>query len=535
MSPVGHLALVLHAHLPYVRHPEHPEFLEEDWLFEAITETYVPLLAALERLRADGVPSRVTVGVTPPLQAMLADDLLRQRYRRHLSKLRELAAREARGNAAATPVGRVARFYRDFLDEVHETFERRFAGDLLGALAEAQERGAIELITCTATHAFLPLISSERLGGAQVRVGVEAYARAFGRRPRGIWLGECAYRPGVDQWLADEGIEYFFVDQHGVANADPRPVYGIYAPIRLPGGCHALARDGDASRQVWSAREGYPGDPVYREFYRDLGYDAEYSYIRPYLHSDGVRRGVGLKYHRITGSGGDGGVALHQKDYYDPVAARQRVVAHAEDFLRSRTEQARWLRLHMERPPLIVAPYDAELFGHWWFEGPWFLEELWRAVARQQEVRLVTPSEDLKLHPRVQLCEMGFSSWGAEGYGKVWLNGQNAAFYRHQHHAERRFERLLDAFPAADGMVREALLQAGRELLLAQSSDWAFIVTNATAVPYAVRRFREHLHRFHGLCDEVERHAVDARELNDVRARDPIFPWLDLAAFRRTQ
>ena len=128
---------------------------------------------------------------------------------------------------------------------------------------------------------------------------------------------------------------------------------------------------------------------------------------------------------------------------------------------------------------------------------------------------------------------MGFSSWGAEGYGKVWLNAQNAAFYRHQHHAERRFERLLDTLPEPGGAIREALVQAGRELLLAQSSDWAFIVTNATSVPYAVRRFREHLHRFHRLCDEAERDAVDVAGLADIRSRDPIFPWLDLDVFRR--
>jgi 1,4-alpha-glucan branching enzyme len=525
---LGHLALVLHAHLPWVRHPEHPEFLEEDWLFEAITETYLPLLAAFERLDRDRVPYRVTVGVTPPLQAMLADELLRQRYRRHLAKLRELAAREARGNAANTPVGKVARFYRDFLDETHAAFEKRYRGDLVAALAAAQDRGSVELITCTATHAFLPLVGSERLARAQVRIGARAFERSFGRRPRGIWLGECAYRPGVDRWLAEEGIDYFFVDQHGVANAVPRPVYGIYAPIRLPGGSHAIARDGDASRQVWSAREGYPGDPTYREFYRDLGYDADYSYIRPYLHGDGVRRGVGLKYHRVTGA-----VELHEKDYYDPAEARRRAGTHARHFLASRMEQARWLRLHMERPPLVVAPYDAELFGHWWFEGPWFLEDLLRGAAEQDEVRLTTVSDDLALVPRVQRCEMGFSSWGAEGYGKVWLNAHNAALYRHQHHAERRFERLLEKSAAApaDERARRVLVAAGRELLLAQSSDWAFIVTQGTSVPYAVKRFRQHLHHFHRLCDDVEHPTSGAAEVPGEELSEAPFPWLELDDF----
>jgi len=524
---LGYVSLVLHSHLPFVRHPEYPDFLEEDWLFEAITETYVPVLRMVERLDADRVRYRITVGVTPPLVAMLGDDLLQSRYRTHLGRLRELAEKEARGNPEHTPVGRVARFYRQFLAETAAYFDQQWGGDLVAAFRAAAERGNVELITCTATHGFLPLMSSDVARRAQVRVGAEAFARAFGRRARGIWLGECAYQPGVDALLAAEGIEYFFVDHHGLLNAAQRPVYGVYAPVRLPGGVHALARDNEASRQVWSAREGYPGDAAYREFYRDLGYDADYAYIRPYLHSDGVRRGVGLKYHRVTGE-----VELHRKDFYDPKAARERAAAHAAHFLESRRNQAAWLRQRMDRPPLVVAPYDAELFGHWWFEGPRFLEDFIRKTAfDQDEIELIAASDYLERHPRVQEVDLSFSSWGAEGYGKVWLNGGNAGIYRHQHFAERRMERLARDFPTAEGFTKEALDQAARELLLAQSSDWAFIVTNATSVPYAIKRLREHLVRFHRLAEMVENAAPVPAEIAAMRERDPIFPWLDYRVF----
>ena len=523
----GYLCIVLHSHLPYIRHPEHEDFLEEDWLFEGITETYVPLLRACERLDAEGVRYRLTIGVTPPLAAMLGDPLLQGRYRRHLEKLRELAAREVRGNPDSTPVGRLARFYSDWLTDTSDYIEAHWGGNLLDAFRDAQERGSVELITSTATHGFLPLMSSDVARRAQVRVGREAYRQAFGRQPRGIWLGECAYARGVDRLLAEEGIEYFFLDAHGLHNGEPRPVYGVFAPVRTAAGACAFARDADSARQVWSAKEGYPGDPLYREFYRDLGWDADYDYIRPALHADGIRRGVGLKYHRVTGD-----VPLDRKAFYDPQAARQRAALHAGHFLEQRREQARRLRPRMDRPPVIVAPYDAELFGHWWFEGPVFLEQVLRqAAADPAAIETVTPSDYLDRHPVVQAQEPSPSSWGAQGYNEVWLNGTTAPIYRHLHHAERRMARLVERFPAASGAPQAALDQAARELLLAQSSDWAFIITQGTSVPYAVKRVREHLHRFHELAGAVEEDRVEPRQVADLRDRDAIFPWLDYRVY----
>ena len=527
-SPAGYLCLVLHSHLPYVRHPEHDDFLEEDWLFEAITETYIPILRACERMDRDGVPYRLTIGVTPPLAAMLGDELLVFRYRRHLANLRALVAKEVEGHPADAPVGNLARFYSRFLAETADYFEDEWHGDLLAAFKNAMERGSVELITCTATHGFLPLMSTDAARRAQIRVGVEAFRRVFGRAPRGIWLGECAYQPGVDELLAEQGLEYFFVDAHGIEYGEPSPVFGVFAPVQTPAGAHAFARDSHSSRQVWSSREGYPGDPIYREFYRDLGFDAEYGYVRPHLHSDGVRRNTGLKYYSVTGD-----VELHEKAYYDPAAAIERAAVHASHFLFHRQAQARELAPGMDRPPCIVAPYDAELFGHWWFEGPMFLEFLFRKAAfDQDEIELITPVDYLERHPEVQLQQPSASTWGAEGFNRVWLNDKNADLYRHQHRTERRMVRLAERFPDAEGPVKEALDQAARELLLLQSSDWAFIVTTETSVPYAVRRLREHLQRFHLLATAIEEDRVDLEQVHAMRERDAIFPWLDYRVYR---
>jgi len=215
----GDLCLVLHSHLPFVRHPEREYFLEENWLFEAITETYLPILDMLEHMRADAVPVRVTLSLTPTLTAMLRDPLLLERYDRYLKRTCDLARMEVDRTRGDPDFGPVAGFYSDRLERLRWLFERRFDRDLVGRFAHLQEEGVVDLIACAATHGLLPnLAAVEGSVRAQVSVGVAEHRRQIGRAPRGIWLPECAYFEGLDRILADEGLEYFFVDAHGIRN-----------------------------------------------------------------------------------------------------------------------------------------------------------------------------------------------------------------------------------------------------------------------------------------------------------------------------
>ena len=524
----GALLVVLHAHLPFVRHPEHPEFLEEDWLFEAITETYVPLLDMMDRLQAEGVRFRVTMTLSPTLCEMIADPLLQERYSRRLARLRELAGRE-RGRMAGTPFAAAVESHRDMIERAHEVYERRCGRRLLPAFRALQDGGALEIITCGATHGFLPNVGHPQALDAQVAVAVANYRKHFGRDPRGIWLPECAYAPGVDAVLARHGLRFFFVDTHGILNGSRVPKRGIYAPIKTASGVFAFARDLESSKQVWSAKEGYPGDGVYREFYRDVGYDAPIDYVKPYLHADGIRRNVGLKYFRVTGD-----VKLHEKQPYDPRVAREKAGQHAGHFLWCRERQAEWLRPRLGQPAAVVCPYDAELFGHWWYEGPWFLEELFRRASTSPGIALMTPSEWLTMNPTAQSLEPSQSSWGDKGYGEVWLNSGNDWIVRHQHRAEERMVTLATRHRSADGLLRRALNQAARELLLAQASDWAFLMTVGTAVPYAHRRFKEHIARFSRLADGIEGGSIDETALADAESKDTIFQEIDYRAYATT-
>jgi 1,4-alpha-glucan branching enzyme len=525
-EPLGYELLLLHAHLPFVRHPEHEEFLEEDWLYEAITETYVPLLKMLEGFERDGTRACFSVSLTPPLCEMLADPLLQARYLQQLGQLEELADREVHGTRN-TPFHASARMYRQLFRDCREVFEKRWNRNLVEAFRHYQEEGFIEVLTCSATHAFLPLLVTATGARAQLQTAVRNYRKHFGRAPRGIWLPECAYAPGLDQHVRAAGLEYFFLDTHGVAFGSPRPRFGPYRPVLTPSGVAAFSRDPESSKQVWSSESGYPGDCEYREFYRDLGYDADYGYIRPYLHPDGVRRNIGIKYHRITGK-----VALHEKQPYDPAAGRERAAVHAGNFLFNREHQVRWLRQVLGAPPVVVSPYDAELFGHWWFEGPQFLDFMMRKIVYDTDVvALTTPSRFLALFPRHQVIEPAPSSWGDKGYYEVWLNGINDWIYRHLHAAEVHMQELAVRFPSPTPLQDRALKQAARELLLAQASDWAFIMTAGTMVAYAEKRTRDHLHRFHGLYLQLIENRLEEPWLAELERQDNLFSEMDYRVY----
>jgi 1,4-alpha-glucan branching enzyme len=282
--------------------------------------------------------------------------------------------------------------------------------------------------------------------------------------------------------------------------------------------------------QVWSAEHGYPGDPVYREFYRDIGWDLDYDYVKPYVQATGDRKNTGIKYYRITGK-----VALGSKQPYDPAAARARADAHAGNFLFNRTKQVEYLRSAFGEAisPIVISPYDAELYGHWWYEGPIFLDLLIRKAAFDQDVlRLQSPVDYLAEFPEHQLAQPPFSSWGAGGYAGVWLDESNDWIYRYLHKASERMIELARIHQDARDVTRRALNQAARELLLAQSSDWAFIIKTGTMVDYAVRRTREHLLRFTRLYEQVKGNAVDEAWLSTVESRDNLFPEIDYRVYR---
>ena len=533
----GHLALILHAHLPFVRHPEHEHFLEEEWFFEAVTESYIPLLRMMQRLVDDSVPFKLTISLTPTLCTMLQDQLLRERYVRHLDLLIDLTARERKRNRKHPQLRELADFYSKMFREIRAFFVDECRHDLLEVFRNLRETGTLEIIASAATHGSLPILQQQapQTARAQILIGRDVYVDLLRAGPSGFWLPECAYAPGLEAILQEANIRWFVLDAHGLLFGKPRPCRSIYAPCYTPAGPAAFARDRDSSREVWSAQEGYPGDPAYREFYRDIGFDLPMEHLGPVAR--GSRKFSGVKYHRITGRGGE-------KQLYERAAAENAAAKHASHFLEQRRQQIREIS-ELGFDPIVVAPFDAELFGHWWFEGPSFLERFIRQVAAQRDFSLITPSEYLATHPTQQIVEPAASTWGENGHLAVWLDPSNAWIYPHLQVAAQKMIGLAQSASAvveqplrspngrsaggAPGLqfADRVLKQLARELLLAQSSDWAFLIKTGTAQEYATNRTIDHLARFDRLHDQFVANDLDEEFLRDCEWRDNLFPNLN--------
>lgn len=518
----GYLALILHAHLPFVRHPEHEDFLEENWLFEAITESYIPLLATMQRLSRDGVAFKLTMSLTPTLCSMLRDELLRERYVRYIERSIALAEQELERNRDDQHLRALSQFYVQAFSECRRRFVDEWKCDLVGAFCELQNAGHVEIIACAATHAYLPLLQcTPETVRAQIMIGRDEYGETFRRDPAGMWLPECGYTPALDPILQEANIRWFVLDSHGLMFANPRPRFAVYAPCYTPSGPAAFARDRDSSREVWNATEGYPGDATYRDFYRDAGFDLALEHLARFLPADETRRFTGLKFHRVTGPN-------RPKELYDPGVAKATAAKHAEDFVAKRREQLAQLAEHV-CAPVIVAPFDAELFGHWWYEGPLFLEAvIRRASEAAHNLELTTPGEYLRKHPTQQSVVPASSSWGEGGYSEMWLNDTNAWVYPHLHSGSRRMTELARRFEqCATPLIDRALQQLARELLLAQSSDWAFLMKTATATEYATQRTKQQIRQFNQLHDQLISGEIDEESLAAIEQRDNLFPTVN--------
>jgi 1,4-alpha-glucan branching enzyme len=366
----------------------------------------------------------------------------------------------------------------------------------------------------------LPILQQQapHAARAQVLIGRDVYVDLFGAEPSGFWLPECAYASGLEAILQETNIRWFVLDAHGLLFGKPRPYRSIYTPCYTPAGPAAFARDPDTSRQVWSAHEGYPGDPAYREFYRDIGFDLPMEHLGPIAR--GSRKFSGVKYHRITG--GD-----DEKQLYDRAAAENAAAKHASHFLEQRRQQLREVGA-LGFDPVVVAPFDAELFGHWWFEGPRFLEQFIRQAADEPDLWLSTPSEYLAAHPTQQIIEPAASTWGENGHLAVWLDPSNGWIYPHLHAAAQKMIELARRYETAGSNAMDnsdrVLKQLARELLLAQASDWAFLMKTGTAREYATKRTLDHLARFNRLHDQFVTGDVDDEFLRDCEWRDNPFP-----------
>lgn len=518
--------LVLHSHLPFVlgagRWPH-----GEEWVHEAILGSYLPLLVALHDLREDRVPYRITVGLTPTLLEQLSHAEIKARFLEYVDEQIARADRDLGDSAGSTARHEVARHYSRGYRDLREAFLLRFGSDLPAAFADLAATGHLEILTSAATHGYLPLLD-ERSARRQLSVGIATTRRSTGIAPTGIWLPECAYRPGLERLLEEHGIDHFFTDAALLGGAPARR--RVHDPLAAwpsgqaladlpareegpvtaadPGRAYlvggsavaAFARHPRIAGQVWSADIGYPGDPAYREFHRKDDRS-------------------GLRYWRVT----DRRTDLGAKEPYDLAPAAARVRAHAQHFADSVRRELAAARERNGTGAVVVATFDSELFGHWWYEGVDWL----RLVLRDLAGITSTAAEMLVAAPPASRTRLREGSWGKDSDHSTWLNPQTEWMWLELH----RLAAELAALGRTGGGLRErAARQAERELLLAQSSDWPFLVTTGQAGEYASERFRIHAARFDRAL-AIARHgtATDESDLRALERVDGVFPEASLA------
>jgi 1,4-alpha-glucan branching enzyme len=557
--PVGFLSLTLHAHLPYVvHHGTWPHGME--WLLEAAAECYLPLLRVMWALERDGIALHCNLNLSPVLLEQLAHEAFKAEFPRYLER-KIVAAREDEAFFLATNQGEyaaLARYWERFFSQALGEFHA-LGGDLIRGFRELQERGQIEILTCCATHGYLPLLGTDESVRAQVGLAVATHTRHIGQAPRGIWVPECGYRPagrwaypvrredgaaiapdfdrvGVEQVLAESGLAFFFVDTHLVEEAarvqspyaSPTPprvprdstshraedVRNLYHPWLVGNSTvSAFPRDPRTGLQVWSGETGYPGDPEYLDFHKK-------------------RWPGGHRYWCVTGPHTD----MAEKRIYDPEAAKARIQAHAEHFL-SLVRETLHQASSSQQQPVLSAPFDAELFGHWWFEGPQWLEAVARVVQQQGvALELIDGATYLSRFPQAGSIVLHEGSWGAEGGNDVWLNSETRWTYERLYPAELYVRDLCTAARwKSCGILAERLVkQLCRELLLLESSDWQFLITTGAARDYAEQRFNTHHDEFGTLKYLWERFESDGSldeeqqsQLASIEARDNIFREID--------
>lgn len=557
---IGTFCLVLHGHLPYVlRHGTAPH--GEAWLYEAMAETYLPLLDLIGEVALNGVSPAITIGLTPVLLEQLADEVAKRGFVEYVGQRVALAREDQAGflRAGDGALAEMAGYWEKWYAARLEHFER-IDRDIPKQFALRQAEGHIQILGSAATHAYLPLLMTDQSIRAQLAAGAAVSRRILGteKAPAGLWLPECAYRPGSDSWhapvldapgryrpgiesfLAGVGADHTFLDSHQIAGGQPlgllvdkrffaanpthinrdqksgwreslEPIGLSSEPERAE--VFAMARHPNLAHQVWSNKVGYPGDGSYLEFHKK--------------HGPG-----GLRYWRVTDVTAD----LLGKEPYDPNAVQGRTFAHAQHFCALLRKTLTEYQNRTGRRGVCVAAFDAELFGHWWFEGPRFLRDVILTLAQDERISRLTAQAALAQNPPEKVMRAMEGSWGREGGHAVWLNDSTRWMWEVEYRAEKTMVEQVQLLPwKTNARVADALAWAGRELMLMQASDWPFVVENKSALDYGIKRFCGHSTRFDRAIDIAGQIAagktmtqLQVTEMEEMKAHDPILKEINL-------
>ncbi|MGB9667433.1 MAG: 1,4-alpha-glucan branching protein domain-containing protein [Thermosulfidibacteraceae bacterium] len=529
----GKIGIVLHSHIPYVvNYGSWPH--GTDWLYEACAETYIPLLSMLNKLSSEGIKAKITISFTPILVEQINTEEFKEGFTDYVNMKIKYANENKKEfeKKGEKELSKLADMWFDYYQGILEEFYINNRNIILG-FQNLEEEGCIDILTSSATHAYLPLLKRDETIDLQIKLGVETYEKHFGELPKGIWLPECGYRPsykwkppigdhpaydrkGIEEFLYNHGIEFFFVDKHLIEGGKPIGTYisrfeilrrlweqfeksyefeetkekSVYKPYYVvsrgkTNGAICFGRDPKTALQVWSTEWGYPGDYRYLEFHKK--------------HFPG-----GIKYWRITSSKLD----LALKEPYVPIKAREAVKDHARHFVNLVKETLLEYYKNTGKVGILTSMYDTELFGHWWFEGIMWLEEVIRLINMDEDIELTTFPEYYEYYPPEEVVMLPEGSWGEGGFHYIWLNEMTKWTWERIYECEDIFFGILDELKKEkdklDTMIIDVIKQFIKEFLFLTASDWQFLITTFSAKDYAEARFSIHYSNFKKLANIVK-------------------------------
>lgn len=485
----GRLAIVLHSHSPWLLgHGSWP--VGEEWLRQAWAQAYLPLVQLLRNRAERGERDLLTVGITPVLAAQWDEPDSVHEQRRWLADWRIRAAGkgiQAVANSDSVASAEAQRQHRAALAMEME-FDAHWSAGGSAALRPLVDAGVIEVLGGPMTHTFTPHLLAP-FAHLALESGLRDHTARLGTRPAGIWAPECAYTPGLEEIYQRHGAEHFLVDGPTLQHVGASP----HRPHRIgDSDVVAFGRDLSLTYRVWSPRRGYPGNQWYQDFH---SFDHEWG-LRPY---------------RVTSR------SSGAKEPYDPQRAAARAVEDAQDFVQ-RAHEA--IRSSTEDDPLVVVAYDTELFGHWWYEGPLFLDAV-LDLAPTAGIALTTLRAERKRASDRPGLRPTAGSWGSGKDFRVWAEGEagdlRARGTAAQYAVLAYLQSLPESWRAARNTTADAIMT---ELFLAMSSDWAFMITKDSAAQYARSRAEAHFDRLAELLRSA--HHDPALQIADDR-----LPFLD--------
>ncbi|GHV68489.1 glycoside hydrolase family protein [Spirochaetia bacterium] len=523
MNKTPVISLVLNAHLPFIHNLGQPQAPEEQWFFEAVSETYLPLLELFEKLDGDHVPFKMALSFSPILCHLLDDELLCERYLEYADKQVEFGLREIDRTAGNSALFSLAQYYYDRAVEKRRLFTERCGCKLLSIFDLYQKKGRLELLTTAATHAFLPFYAaSEETLQAQMELAVASYRHCFGRLPQGFALPEMGWSAELEGIFRAFNFSYTMIEPHGLLSAETPARRGSFYPVKTPGGIFVLGRDFYSTGDLERIME----DDLYRNNREDAGYELEAELVKPFLLSRGGRAGTGYKYWASIPD---------EKVPYNCQNAAERAVTGAKEFLDARVSRLYEAGKYFDEAPLSLCIFDADQFGRFWYEGISFIEALFREGAKQQHCLFMNPAEYLFKQDitAFQTVMPEFSSRGFNGYGENWLDASNDWIYPHLARSLQRMIELAERFPDETGLKERALNQAAREILLAQSSDWPRLLYNQESSGFARSQAEASLRNFTTIYEALGSNYISTEWLTVLERRNNIFPRINYRIFRR--